>query len=73
MNYVQNVGMRPDATQRRVQPEYIRELLDRAKLSPLKAGRAIGVSERVMYYYLNGERQYSYVVQFALECLPKKA
>ena len=54
------------------QPAFIRKQLDRTRLSPLKIGRAIGLSERVIYYYLDGRRTFPYTVQFALENLPKK-
>ena len=67
--------MIPDATKHDPSPEYLRALLARAGLSQREAARRIGVSERVMRYYLAPEsadyRPAPYVVQFALESLPR--
>ena len=67
--------MIPDATKHNPSPEYLRALLDRAGISQREAARRIGVSERVMRYYLAPEsadyRPAPYVVQFALESLPR--
>lgn len=64
--------MRPDATSHDPRPEYLRALLDQAGLSQREAARQIGISERVMRYYVAGERTAPYPVQFALENLAKK-
>lgn len=65
----------PDATQHDPRPEYLRALLDRARLSQREAARRIGVSERMMRYYLAepgaDHRPAPYLVQFALECLAR--
>lgn len=61
--------MTPDATRHDPRPDYLRALLVEAGLSQREAARRIGVSERVMRYYLSGERDAPYPVQFALECL----
>jgi transcriptional regulator with XRE-family HTH domain len=67
--------MRPDASKHDPRPEYLRALLDRAGLSQRAAARRIGVSERVMRYYLADEaadyRPAPYIVQFALESLAR--
>lgn len=67
--------MIPDATKHNPSPEYLRALLARAGISQREAARRIGVSERVMRYYLAPEsadyRPAPYVVQFALESLPR--
>lgn len=66
--------MTPDATKHDPRPEYLRALLDQAGLSQREAARRIGISERVMRYYLAPEaadyRPAPYVVQYALESLP---
>lgn len=65
--------MIPDASKRNPSPEYLRALLERAGLSQREAARRIGVSERMMRYYLAPQsadyRPAPYVVQFALESL----
>jgi hypothetical protein len=69
--------MTPDATKHDPSPEYLRALLARAGLSQREAARRIGVSERVMRYYLAPAsadyRPAPYVVQFALESLPRSS
>lgn len=63
--------MKPDATNHDPRPEYLRALIEQAGLSQRDAARRIGISERVMRYYLSDadERAAPYPVQFALECL----
>lgn len=65
--------MTPDATRYDPRPDYLRALLVEAGLSQREAARRIGVSERVMRYYLAPEsadyRPAPYVVQFAIESL----
>lgn len=61
--------MKPNALKRNPDPAYLRELLERAGLSQREAARRIGISERVMRYYLSGEREAPYPVQYALENL----
>lgn len=67
--------MKPDATKHDPRPEYLRALLDRAAVSQREAARCIGVSERMMRYYLAPDaadyRPCPYAVQFALESLSK--
>lgn len=68
--------MIPDASKHDPSPEYLRALLDRAGVSQREAARKIGVSERVMRYYLAptdspGYRPAPYVVQYALEMLAR--
>lgn len=67
--------MIPDASKHNPSPEYLRALLERAGVSQREAARRIGVSERVMRYYLAPEsadyRPAPYVVQFALESLSR--
>ena len=71
--------MTPDSSKHDPSPEYLRALLDRAGVSQREAARRIGVSERMMRYYLAPEsadyRPAPYAVQFALESLshPRKA
>lgn len=65
--------MMPNASKHDPRPEYLRALLDQAAVSQREAARRIGVSERMMHYYLAsaaaGYRPCPYVVQFALESL----
>jgi len=65
--------MRPDASKHDPRPEYLRALLDQAGMSQREAARRIGVSERMMRYYLADAsadyRPAPYVVQFAIESL----
>ena len=60
--------MTPDATRHDPRPEYLRALLERAGVSQREAARRIGISERMMRYYL-ADRPAPYPVQFALEAL----
>jgi len=59
--------MKPNASKHNPDPAYLRELIERAGLSQREAARRIGISERVMRYYLSGEREAPYPVQYALE------
>lgn len=65
--------MIPDAGKHDPRPEYLRALLERAGVSQREAARRIGISERMMRYYLASEsadhRPAPYPVQFALEAL----
>lgn len=67
--------MTPDATRHNPDPAYLRGLLLAAGVSQREAARRIGVSERVMRYYLAPEaadyRPAPYVVQYALESLSR--
>lgn len=66
--------MKPDASKHNPRPDYLRALLDQAGLSQREAARRIGISERVMRYYVaatsSGDyRPAPYPVQYALERL----
>lgn len=71
--------MIPDSTKHNPDPAYLRGLLLAAGVSQREAARRIGISERMMRYYLAPEsadyRPAPYAVQFALESLshPRKA
>ena len=70
--------MRPDATRHDPRPEYLRALLDSAGMSQRAAAERIGISDRLMRYYLAPEsaadrRIAPYPVQFALEQLARSA
>lgn len=65
---------KPDAARHNTDPKYLRDLLEAAGISQNKAAKAIGISPRMMRYYLgeagtDQHRPAPYVVQFALECL----
>ena len=64
--------MKPDASKNNPDPAYLRELLHRSGLSQREAARRIGVSERMMRYYLSDEAEApraTYPIQYALENL----
>ena len=66
--------MKPDSSRHNPDPRYLRGLLDAVGVSQRQAAQLIGVSERMMRYYLSDEagatfRAAPYPVQFALECL----
>lgn len=68
--------MKPHIDSHNPNPAYLRALLEQAGLSQRASARALGVSERMMRYYLvhtdnPNYRQMPYVVQFCLECLAK--
>lgn len=62
----------PDASLHDPRPEYLRALLERAGISQREAARKIGISERMMRYYLadgGAHRAAPYTVQFAIEAM----
>lgn len=66
--------MRPDSSRHNPDPRYLRGLLEQAGISQNRAAGTIGISARMMRYYLtdpksDGYRPAPYLVQFALECL----
>lgn len=66
--------MKPDASQHNPDPRYLRGLLEQSGLSQRQAAQLLGMSDRVVRYYLSDESSAShrpapYVVQFALEQL----
>lgn len=66
--------MKPDAALHNPDPAYLRGLLDQAGLSQREAAARLGLSERMMRYYLSHagsttHRPAPYPVQYALEQL----
>ena len=63
--------IKPDASKHDPRPEYLRALIERAGLSQRAAADAIGVSPRMMRYYLaaTSDHRARYPEQFALEAL----
>jgi hypothetical protein len=64
--------MKPDAANHNPDPDYLRGLIDRAKLSQREAAERVGVSDRMMRYYLaygDENRPCPYAVQYLLERL----
>lgn len=64
--------MKPDARKHNPNPKYLRSLIEAAGLSQRAAAERIGIGDRLLRYYLSGEREAPYPVQFALECLGKR-
>jgi hypothetical protein len=68
--------VKPDASRHDPRPEYLRALLAEADVSQRAAAERIGISERLMRYYLAPEsssdrRVAPYPVQYTLEQLAK--
>lgn len=65
--------MKPDANKHDPRSEYLRALIDQAGLSQREAARRIGISARMMRYYVATDpdktREAPYPVQFCLEAL----
>lgn len=66
--------MKPDASTHNPDPRYLRGLLEKARLTQRQAAELLGISDRVMRYYLSDEasdsyRPAPYPVQYCLECL----
>lgn len=66
--------MKPDASKHDPRPEYLRSLIADADLTQRAAAERIGISSRLLRYYLASEtaedrRVAPYPVQYALECL----
>lgn len=68
--------MTPDSSKHDPRPEHLRALLAKAGVSQREAARRLGISERVMRYYLADEsadyRPAPYPVQFAIEALAQQ-
>lgn len=65
--------IKPDASKHDPRPEYLRSLIERAGMSQRAAAAAIGVSARMMRYYLaaKSDHRARYPEQFALEALAR--
>lgn len=63
--------MKPDASKHNPDPAYLRGLLNRAGISQREAARRLGISDRMMRYYLSEQagKAAPYSVQFALESM----
>lgn len=76
-NYVDlSIIFNPDACHHNPDPTYIRRLLDDAGISQRQAAKRIGISERMMRYYVadpasGDHRPAPYLVQYALEQLAR--
>ena len=68
--------MRPDATKHHdPDPRYLRDLVARAGMPRYRVAQRIGISERMLRYYLADGldgKSAPYTVQYALEKLAKK-
>ena len=70
--------MKPNAPEQyNTDPAYLRSLLDKEGIGTRKAAELIGINNRELRHYLQGNKAHPYGVQFCLECLaediPKKA
>lgn len=67
--------MKPDARKHNPDPAYLRGLVEKSGLSQCEAAERIGISDRLMRYYLSDNPESSraapYPVQYALEQLAK--
>lgn len=66
--------MKPNSNRRNSDPAYLLELLERAGLSQREAARLIGITDRMLRYYLSDDpaaARAPYPVQFALEQLAR--
>lgn len=65
--------MKPDSAKHNPDPDYLRALLEKAGLTQRAAAEAIGISPRLLRYYLTDRdgdyREAPYPVQYALERL----
>ena len=61
--------MKPNAKQYDPRPEYLAELVKSTGMTRAALANRLGYDERTLRKWLNGERQFPYSVQFALECL----
>lgn len=66
--------MKPDARNHKPDAAYLRDLVSKSCETQNKCAELVGVSARMMRYYLceapgKGYRPAPYAVQFALECL----
>ncbi|WP_099312313.1 hypothetical protein [Pseudomonas sp. ICMP 564] len=65
---------KPDASLHNPSPDYLRDLLETAGITQKAAATTLGITDRVMRYYLSGEesatyRPAPYAIQYALEQL----
>jgi len=63
---------RPDANRYDPSPTHVRGLVDASGLSQRECARRIGVSERIMRYWISGESEIPYAAQYCLEALRGK-
>lgn len=73
-----NYPQRPGPSLHNPSPVYLRELLDIARVTQEAAATALGITDRVMRYYLSDQesatyRPAPYAVQYALEQLAAHA
>ena len=61
--------MTPDASTYDPRPEYMADLIDSSGLSQPALGLIIGVDQRTIRRWRSGERQFTYLQQFGMECL----
>jgi hypothetical protein len=59
----------PDASLFRTDTEYMRATIKATGLSSAEIGERVGQTRRIISYYLQGEKQWSYPVQYAIESL----
>lgn len=70
----ERAGIVPDVADHDPKPWYLRFLIEKAGLTQREAARRIGITDRMMRYYVaegDKNRECPYVVQFCLEALAK--
>lgn len=63
--------MKPNAINHNPDADFLCCLIDQIGLPHKEVAARIGVTPRALQYWMSGEREFSYTVQFALECLLK--
>ena len=61
--------MKPDASTFDPRPEYMEELVKSTGLTQVALAARIGANERTIRRWCNGETEFTYRDQFAIECL----
>ena len=65
-------AVKPDASKRNSDHEYIADLINRTSMTSRELGDALDVPSRDIRHFRGGTRECPYLVQFALECLARE-
>lgn len=61
--------MKPNAAEYNPDPEYFSDLVASTKLTQKDLAEKLGCTDRAIRQWCSGERSFTYLAQFALECL----